>query len=331
MAFLHKSSGMLYLLDTGREDWTSAFDGACPTQVLKRGDPWPRPPQARELTDREVELPRSLAEFPGCDQGVHERPRYGYSDVWQHYITSCVQAAAVSLPPPHQSTSSTLVDVSPVASLKAPYGPLTIPVFSTAATSAGSSPAFNTPPTFVSRAAEPFFRLPAPPFSFMQTGTPPSQVLPGAAQAPGHAFPSTLRSANVFVPLSLGSTLVSSFINTPVSRPAVIPQSSGLLPSTAGPGATTSLEQTPRDSASTGQHSDAFTSWSHPASASNPFALHDIRDIVIDEGNLVQEHSPTSPSDSTPKLSNYLINLQHFSTTVRGPPTGSYTSAASTN
>ena len=63
MAFLHKSSGMLYFLDTSREDWTSAFDGACLTQVLKRGDPWPRPPQARELTDPEVELPRSLAEF----------------------------------------------------------------------------------------------------------------------------------------------------------------------------------------------------------------------------------------------------------------------------
>ncbi len=73
MAFLHKSSGMLYFLDTGLEDWTSAFDGACLTQVLKRGDPWPRPPQACELTDSVVELPCSLTEFPGYDQGHHER------------------------------------------------------------------------------------------------------------------------------------------------------------------------------------------------------------------------------------------------------------------
>ena len=29
----------------------------------------------------------------------------------------------------------------------------------------------------------------------------------------------------------------------------------------------------------------------------------------------MQEHSATSPSESTPQLSNYLINLQHFSTT----------------
>ncbi len=111
------------------------------------------------------------------------------------------------LPPPHQSTSSTLVDVSTVASLKAPYGPLTFPAVLTAAPVASSSSAFNTPPTFVSRTAETFFRLPAPPFSFMQAGTPSSQVLPGAAQAPGNAFHSTLSSA-VFAPLSLESTIV---------------------------------------------------------------------------------------------------------------------------
>ena len=79
-------------------------------QVLKRGDLWPRPLQARKLTDPEVKLPRLLAEFPGYDQGLHERPRYGYSDVWQQCITARVQKAAMSLPPSHQSTSSTLVD-----------------------------------------------------------------------------------------------------------------------------------------------------------------------------------------------------------------------------
>ena len=42
---------------------------------------------------------------------------------------------------------------------------------------------------------------------------------------------------------------------------------------------------------------------------------NDIRDIVIDEGPLMLEHLVTSHSDSTPQLSNYLINLQKFSTT----------------
>ena len=315
MAFLHKSSKMLYFLDTGCEDWTSVIDGACLTQVLKRGDPWPRPFQARVLTDPEVEHPRSLAEFPGYDQGFHERFRDGYSDAWQHYITACVQAAAASLPPPHQSTSITLVDVSPVASLKTPYGPLTFPASSTAAPGAGLSPAFNTPSTVVSRTAETFFCLPAPFISFMQADTPFSQVLPKAAQSPGHAFPLTLSSANVFAPLSLRRTIVFSIINAPVSRPAVVPPSSGLLHSPAGPGAITSLDQAACDSAFTGQHSDAFTSWSHLASASGPSAWHDIRDIVIDEGSLMQEHSASSNSELTPQLSNYLLNLQHFSTT----------------
>ena len=38
MAFMHKQSGMLYILDLDRQDWTSAFDGATLTQDLKRGD-----------------------------------------------------------------------------------------------------------------------------------------------------------------------------------------------------------------------------------------------------------------------------------------------------
>ena len=128
----------------------------------------------------------------------------------------------MSLLPPHQLTSSTLFDVSPVVSLKVPHGPLTFPAFSTAAPGAGSFPAFNTPPTFGSRTAETFFSLPVYSFAFMQAGT-FSQVLSGAAPAFGHAFPSTLSSANVFAPLSLGSTLVFSFIIAPVSRFAVVP------------------------------------------------------------------------------------------------------------
>ena len=55
---------MLYLLDLSREDWVNAFDGASYTQVLKRGDQWPRPPETRKLTDPEVKLPRTMAELP---------------------------------------------------------------------------------------------------------------------------------------------------------------------------------------------------------------------------------------------------------------------------
>ena len=96
MAFMYKQSGMLYILNLDRKDWTSAFDGATLTQVLRRDDQWPRPPQAFELTDAQVELPRSLAEFPGFDQGLHERPRYGYSDVWQHFVTTRTLRSAAS-------------------------------------------------------------------------------------------------------------------------------------------------------------------------------------------------------------------------------------------
>ena len=48
---MDKPSGMLYILDLDRQDWTSAFDEATLFQVLRRGDQWPRPPQALELTD----------------------------------------------------------------------------------------------------------------------------------------------------------------------------------------------------------------------------------------------------------------------------------------
>ena len=103
---------MLYLLDLSREDWVNAFDGAYLTQVLKLGDQWLRPFQTRELTDPEVELPRTMAELPGFDQGLHERLRYGYSDAWQQFITASAQAAVASQPPPHPLTSSTLAGTS---------------------------------------------------------------------------------------------------------------------------------------------------------------------------------------------------------------------------
>ena len=143
----------------------------------------------------------------------------------------------------------------------------------------------------------------------MQSGTPFFQVLPGAAQATGQAFPQAYSNANTCAPLSLKSKIVFSFINASVSRPAVVPPLSGQLHSPAGPDATTSFYQATRDLASTRKNFKVFTSWAHPASASGFFASQDIRDIVIDKGPLMQEHSATSPSDSTPQLSNYLINF----------------------
>ena len=34
---MYKQSGMLYILDLDRQDWTSTFDGATLNQVLNRG------------------------------------------------------------------------------------------------------------------------------------------------------------------------------------------------------------------------------------------------------------------------------------------------------
>ena len=147
MAFLHKSSGMLYLLDLSRVDWVNAVDGASVTQVLKRGDQWLRPPQTRELTDPKVELPRTMAELSGFNQGLHERLRYGYNDAWQQFIIARSQAAVASQPPPHPPIGNMLIDISTVASLKAPHAPLTFPAHPTFAPGAGRAPAFNTPPS----------------------------------------------------------------------------------------------------------------------------------------------------------------------------------------
>ena len=124
MAVLHRSSGMSYLLDLSREDWVNAFDGAFFTQVLKRGDQWPRPPQTLELTDPEVKLPRTIAELSGFDQGLHQRLRYGYSDAWKQFITARAQAAVASQPPPHPPTGSTLVNISQSRRSRRPMRPL---------------------------------------------------------------------------------------------------------------------------------------------------------------------------------------------------------------
>ena len=267
MAFMHKQSGMLYFLDLDRQDWTSAFDGATLTQVLKRSDQWPCPSQALELTDAQVELPRSLAEFPGFDQGLHERPRYGYSDAWQQFVTVRALRAAASQASHFPQSSSTILGDSPVASLKAPHMPLAFQAPSTIAPGASSSRLFASPPTFTSRAGEQLFRPPAAPFSFMQAPIARPPAAP-SAQPPWRALPPASGGGNVFTTLPLAGTFASTTMSAPHPVGFVYPQPTlRFLPPPFGPGAQMAPDQTIRDSMSTGKHSDAFTSWSHPASA----------------------------------------------------------------
>ena len=181
---------MLFVLDLECQDWTSAFDEATLTQVLKRGDQWPRAPQARKLTDSEVELPRSLVEFPGFDQGLHERPRYGYSDAWQHFIAARAQRIVAPQSAHSPQSSSTVTGDPPVASFKAPHMPIAFTAPSTLAHGASPFPSFNTPPSIASRAGGPLFRSPAAPFSFTQAPF-TSQVRPGFALFPARVPPAT--------------------------------------------------------------------------------------------------------------------------------------------
>ena len=262
MTFMYKQSTMQYIFDHDRQDWTSAFDGATFTQVFRRCDQWPRPSQALELTNAQVELPWSLAKFPEFYQGLHERPRYGYSYVWQHFVTARALRAAASQASLLPQSSSTILGDYSFPSLNTPCMPLVFP--------APSSLAFGgTPPSSVSRAGEHFFRPPAAPFSFMQEpfmfqarpGTAPS------AQPPGRSPPSAPGN-NVFTTLSLAIAFASTIVSALHATSSAFPQPTpGLLPPPIGPRAQIAPYRTTQGSMSTGQHSDAFTSWSHQASA----------------------------------------------------------------
>ena len=189
MGFMYKPSGMLCVLDLECQDWTSAFDNATLTQVLNRGDQWPRPPQASELTNSDVELPLSLVKFPGFDQGLHERPWYGYSDACQHFIAALAQRIAAPKSVHPSQSSSTVTGDSLIASLKAPHVPLAFTEPSTLVLGANPSHLFTTAKTFASRAGEPLCRSPVTPFSFMVTPF-TSQVRPGSALFPERVPPS---------------------------------------------------------------------------------------------------------------------------------------------
>lgn len=55
------------------------------------------PPRYRELTDAAVELYWSFEALSGFELELHERPRYGYSDAWQGFVSALVQRAGVAV------------------------------------------------------------------------------------------------------------------------------------------------------------------------------------------------------------------------------------------
>ena len=83
MAFMRKSSDMLFFLDVDCQDWLCLLDGATLKDVEQFGDPWPRPANSQPLTDKDVRLPRTLADFPYFERGRNESPRYGKSNLWR--------------------------------------------------------------------------------------------------------------------------------------------------------------------------------------------------------------------------------------------------------
>ena len=224
MAFMYKQCGMVYILDLSPSRLDTRVRWSNPHSSPQVRQPMASPPQALVLTDAQVELSWSLAEFPGFAQGLHKRPRYRYSDVWQHFVNALALRAAASqaslLP---QSRSMILGDFS-IASLKTPHMPLVFPESSTLIF-------YGTPPSFASRAGGHFFRPPAALLSFMQSpflfqsrpSTAPS------AQPPGHSPPSA-PSGNVFTTLSLACAFASTTVSAPHAASSEFPQPTpGLL------------------------------------------------------------------------------------------------------
>ena len=229
-----------------------------------------------------------MVELSGIYQGLHERPRYGYSDAWQHFIAERAQRTSASQSAHPPQSSGNLPGDSPFASLKAPHMPFATPAISTIAFGAGTSPSFATPPAFASRTGDLLFRPPAAaPFSFMQAPF-TFQARPGPApsmQLSGRAAPSAPGGSNVFTAPFVASTFASTTVSAPHSLCFVFPQpSSGLLPPLVRPMAFTAPDRTIQGSMSTGQHSDAFTSWSHPASATGQSPWTKTTEVFRDEG-----------------------------------------------
>ena len=86
-------------------------------------------------------------------------------------------------------------------------------------------------------------------------------------QPPRRVPPSAPGCSNIFTTLSLASAFASTTVSAPHAAISAFPQPTpGLLPPPVGPGAPIPLDRFTRDSTFTGQYSDAFSSWSQPAS-----------------------------------------------------------------
>ena len=85
MAVLLKCNGTLLFLEVQRADWICPFNGESITNA-RQHDPWPRPSLFRALTEEKVHPPRTIEEFYGFDNNLHERPNYGFSGRWQAFV-----------------------------------------------------------------------------------------------------------------------------------------------------------------------------------------------------------------------------------------------------
>ena len=192
--------------------------------------------------------------------------------------------------------------------------PLSFPAPSTLALGVSISPSFDTQPTFASRAGEHLFRPLVAPFSIMQ---PPFtfQVRPGAALFPGRVPPSAPSRSNVFTTLPFASAFASTTVSAFHFASSALSQLDyGLLPPPVGLMAPTPRDQITRDSMSTGQHSDAFTSWSHPASATGQSPWTKALDVFLDNSPSTHER-PSARGPSNAFSPSPLLDLQIFATT----------------
>ena len=131
MAVLLKCNGTLFFLELQRADWICPFDGESITNALQH-DPWPRPSLFRALTEEEVRLPRTIEEFPGFENNLHEQPNYGFSGLWQAFVRERAQQTGIVIPPleisinpistqpVHNPLALSTSVTSPITSLKAP-------------------------------------------------------------------------------------------------------------------------------------------------------------------------------------------------------------------
>ena len=95
---MRKISGTLFILDVDLLDWACLYDSATVTDLDRFGDPWPRLENSQPLTDEDLRLSRTFANFSGLKLGRHKIPRYGYSDLSRDFISERGKPAGQSSP-----------------------------------------------------------------------------------------------------------------------------------------------------------------------------------------------------------------------------------------